>query len=55
MIERNRPAVLSGKDAIKFEEYQNRKGTPEEIEYMKRAEEYYLSHKPIMEKEEEEE
>ena len=42
----DKSTTLQGKAAKKFEEYQNSKATPEEIEYAKRSEEYYLSHLP---------
>lgn len=40
----NKPISLKGKNAKKFTEYQNRKGTLEEIAYFKKSEEYYHKH-----------
>ena len=40
----NKPVILKGKHARDFEKYQKRKGTPEEIAYLKKCEETYLKH-----------
>lgn len=42
----DRPVILKGKALKEFEEYENRKVTKEEIEFMKECVEFYLSHLP---------
>ncbi len=42
----NEPAILTGQDAIDFDNYMKRKATKKEIEYAKKCEEYYLANQP---------